>query len=97
MNSELTFKKLKSTFVVAVFMILMMITLNKYFSGIVIAKLPFIPFRLISGLTHRGIEGEDYTECSFIFIYILTGMIFKNNIEKIFDLKAPPNPYNPWE
>ena len=78
-------------------MIVMMISLNKYFYGIVFAKLPFIPFRLISGLTHWGLDGDDYTECSFIFIYILTGMIFKFNIEKIFDLKPPPNPYNPWE
>lgn len=71
---------MKSNFVIAGFMILAMIVLNKYYSGIVLAKLPFEPFWLIKGLSHRGIEGSDLTDCSFVFIYVLIGMIFRQNV-----------------
>ena len=30
------------------------------FEGVVAAKLPFEPFKLITGMTHYGIEGESY-------------------------------------
>ena len=73
-------KKFKSTFIIGFLMIGSIIYLNKQFGGIVAGKLPFEPFSLIRGITHRGIQGTDYTQFSFMFIYILTGMIFKNNV-----------------
>ena len=54
--------------------------LNKKFKNIVIAKLPFEPFRFVRGITHRGLTGDDYTDCSFIFIYIITGIVLRTNI-----------------
>lgn len=54
-----------------------MIVLNRYYSGIVLAKLPFEPIWLVKGISHRGIEGSDLTDCSFVFIYVLTGMVFR--------------------
>ena len=44
------------------------------FEGRVVAKLPFVPIGLFQGLSHRGLTGDDYTECSFIFLYILCTM-----------------------
>lgn len=44
------------------------------FDGRVVAKLPFVPLSYIQGLSHRNLLGEDYTECSFIFLYILCTM-----------------------
>lgn len=44
------------------------------FDGRVVAKLPFIPLSYIQGLSHRNLLGEDYTDCSFIFLYILCTM-----------------------
>ena len=38
---------------------------NSY-SGVVVARLPFTPFRFLQGLTHRNLEGEDFTECSVL-------------------------------
>lgn len=38
------------------------------------AKLPFVPLSYIQGLSHRNLLGEDYTDCSFIFLYILCTM-----------------------
>lgn len=31
-----------------------------------------------------GLIGEDYTECSYLFIYIVSSYIFRTNIQKIF-------------
>jgi len=44
------------------------------FEGRVVAKLPFVPIGLFQGLSHRGLAGDDYTDCSFIFLYILCTM-----------------------
>ena len=39
-----------------------------------VAKLPFEPIGLIQGLSHRNLLGEDFTDCSFIFLYVLCTM-----------------------
>lgn len=44
------------------------------FDGRVVARLPFLPISWIQGLSHRNLPGDDYTECSFIFLYILCTM-----------------------
>lgn len=48
--------------------------LSYRFDGRVVAKLPFIPLSYIQGVSHRNLLGEDYTDCSFIFLYILCTM-----------------------
>ena len=88
-NTELTMKKFKATVLVGILMIVTLTTMNKNFYGIVVAKLPFVPFSLISKLSHRGLEGEDYTDCSSLFIYILSGIVFRTNIQKIFGFETP--------
>lgn len=47
---------------------------NFSFDGRVVAKLPFIPIGWIQGLSHRNLIGDDYSDCSFIFLYILCTM-----------------------
>lgn len=44
------------------------------FDGRVVAKLPFTPLSYIQGLSHRNLLGDDTTDCSFIFLYILCTM-----------------------
>uniref|UniRef100_A0A3B4ZU39 Calcium load-activated calcium channel n=1 Tax=Stegastes partitus TaxID=144197 RepID=A0A3B4ZU39_9TELE len=66
-------------------------TVNKYwlsliFDGRVVAKLPFVPLSYIQGLSHRNLLGEDYTDCSFIFLYILCTMSIRQNIQKMLGL-----------
>ncbi|KAG5674267.1 hypothetical protein PVAND_004247 [Polypedilum vanderplanki] len=43
---------------------------NNIFDGKVVARLPFVPLSFIQGLSHRSLAGSDFTECSFIFLYI---------------------------
>lgn len=51
-----------------------LLNLNFSFDGRVVAQLPFVPVSWIHGLSHRNLSGQDYTECSFIFLYILCTM-----------------------
>ena len=44
------------------------------FDGRVVAKLPFVPILWFQGLSHLNLPGSDYTDCSFIFLYILCTM-----------------------
>ena len=44
------------------------------FDGRVVAKLPFVPHSWLQGLSHRNLMGNDFTDCSFIFLYILCTM-----------------------
>ncbi len=44
---------------------------NSRFSGSVVAKLPFYAPAFMHGLTHMGIEGKDFLDCSAAFFYVL--------------------------
>lgn len=59
---------------------------NNLFSGRVVAKLPFIPLGFIQGLSHRNLDGNDLTDCSFIFLYILCTMSIRQ-VNLILELK----------
>ena len=45
---------------VGLFTMVSMYLLNSYFYGLVIGKLPFVPFGMVSSMSHRGIDGEDW-------------------------------------
>ena len=55
---------------------------NSIFDGRVVAKLPFTPIYWIQGLSHRNLLGDDMTDCSSIFLYILCTMSIRQNIQK---------------
>ena len=40
------------------------------FDGRVVDKLPFLPIGLLQNLSHRNLVGDDFYDCSFIFVYI---------------------------
>ncbi|KAI8867742.1 hypothetical protein GQ42DRAFT_52131 [Ramicandelaber brevisporus] len=48
-----------------------------------VGKLPFEPFVTFHGITHRGLEGEDFTEMSAVFVFMLGGMVFRPLIQAI--------------
>lgn len=67
------------------------------FDGRVVAKLPFEPFGFVSGITHRNIPGNNMQECSFLFIYILSSLFFRNNIMKLAGVEQQQqNPFGDW-
>ncbi|CEM01727.1 unnamed protein product [Vitrella brassicaformis CCMP3155] len=53
------------------------------FEGIVVAKLPFEPPWFLHGLTHRGLVGQDYTDCSYSFLYVISTICLRINLQKL--------------
>jgi uncharacterized membrane protein (DUF106 family) len=82
-NRDLSMAKMKSMVAItAVFMMLLNV-FSSVFEGRVVAKLPFEPFSLIQGISHRGLPGTDFTDCSFIFLYIVCTTSVRQNIQKL--------------
>lgn len=83
-QKDLTQCKSKSMMMVAFLSMAVMFALNKFYSGKIVAKLPFEPIWMFKSLAHRGIEGDDFTDCGYIFLYILCNMSLKASIQKAF-------------
>ena len=45
--------------------------INSFFWNKVSAKLPFEPLGMVSGMSHRGLEGADMSQVSMTFLCIL--------------------------
>nr|XP_018670193.1 calcium load-activated calcium channel-like [Ciona intestinalis] len=82
-NRDLSAVRMKSMFAIGFCFTALLGTLSSVFEGRIVAKLPFVPLGLLQGLSHRGLMGNDYTDCSFIFLYILCTMSIRQNIQKL--------------
>uniref|UniRef100_A0A8C9DFL4 Calcium load-activated calcium channel n=1 Tax=Prolemur simus TaxID=1328070 RepID=A0A8C9DFL4_PROSS len=76
-NRDLSMVRMKSMFAIGFCFTALMGMFNSIFDGRVVAKLPFTPLSYIQGLSHRNLLGDDTTDCSFIFLYILCTIIFR--------------------
>eukprot|EP00911_Craspedida_sp_UC1_P000154 UC1_evm1s123 len=84
-NQEFTMYKMKRTFFISLGFFFLIPFMNSMFEGRgPVARLPFEPFGFITGLTHRGLEGDDYRDCSFLFIYVLLLVPARTAIQKFF-------------
>jgi len=81
-NRDMTLVKMKSMFAIGFAFTALLSMFNSIFDGRVVAKLPFTPIYWIQGISHRYIPGDDMTDCSFIFLYILCTMSIRQNIQK---------------
>ncbi|CAK9300165.1 unnamed protein product [Gordionus sp. m RMFG-2023] len=82
-NRDLTLVKMKSMFAIGFAFTALLSMFNSIFEGRVVAKLPFEPINWFRGLSHRNLAGADYTDCSFIFLYILCTMSIRQNVQKM--------------
>ena len=82
-NRDLSMVKMKSMFAIGFAFTALLSMFNSIFDGRVVAKLPFTPLSWLQGLSHRNLMGHDYTDCSFIFLYILCTMSIRQNIQKL--------------
>lgn len=82
-NRDLSLVKMKSMFAIGFAFTALLSMFNSIFDGRIVARLPFVPISWIQGLSHRNLPGDDYTECSFIFLYILCTMSIRQNIQKM--------------
>ena len=65
--------------------------LSTYLAEVVLFKLPFeVPFSFLRMWTHRGISSTDYSEVSYLPVYVLCGMLFTRLIRNYSGLEAAP-------
>jgi len=95
LNRDMSMSKMKSVFAVGVTMIGLFGIMNSTFDGKVVAKLPFEPILWITGLSHRNLPGSDYTDSAMMFIYVISSMSIRNNLQKILGT-TPPKGSSPF-
>lgn len=66
--------------------------INSYFWGKYSGTLPFEPFGMVAGMSHRGLEGEDMTQVSMTFLCILFSMGTRGMLGKITGSDGPRLP-----
>ena len=81
MGFEMMKIKFISMIIIGLFTFFFISLFNGLFQGIVVAKIPFVPFKLLRGLSHRGILSNDFTDCSFVFLYLLCNISFRPIIQ----------------
>ena len=67
-------KKTRGTLMVGAFTMITVGILNSQFSGMVAARLPFIPFKIFTNVTHYGIAGNDYRDTGTVFLFMVTNI-----------------------
>mmetsp|Transcript_9305 Transcript_9305/g.23732 ORF Transcript_9305/g.23732 Transcript_9305/m.23732 type:complete len:188 (+) Transcript_9305:154-717(+) len=82
-QKDLATIKMKSSFVVAALLFVGYKALSSHFDGVVVAKLPFEPFPFVRGMSHRGLAGDDFTDCSMAFLYAMCASSIRLNVAKL--------------
>ena len=67
-------RKGRTTLVIAVVMGISISLMGRAFSGVVIARLPFVPFKIFQNVTHYGLPGNDERECGMTFVFLLANV-----------------------
>ncbi len=57
--------------------------MSSYFGSTVVAQSPFEPISMLQAISHRGLEGDDYTQVGFAWIYMLCSMGTRPIISKL--------------
>jgi uncharacterized membrane protein (DUF106 family) len=95
---EMQMVRMKSTVFVGVILIGTFGLLNHLYEGQPVARLPFEPFSLLRSISHRGLSGNDFYQCSMTFLYVLCSVGIRANITKYLGF-TPANQGGPsmWE
>lgn len=88
-NRDLSLFKFKSGAVVAMVLFVVFGFLNSLFEGKAVAKLPFVPLRIVYKMSHRGLVGDDSTDCSMAFLYFLCSISIRTNLQKFLGFSPP--------
>lgn len=88
-SRDLSLFKFKSGAVVALVLFVVFGLLNSLFEGKVVAKLPFHPITIVRKMSHRGLKGDDSTDCSMAFLYLLCSISIRTNLQKFLGFSPP--------
>lgn len=82
----------KSNALVFVSLALAYALLSQFYHGVAVCRLPFLPFPLIRPITHLGLPGQDFTECSMTFLYSLCSLSVTQSVQKLFGFSTSITP-----
>jgi len=82
-SRDLSMFRMKSMLAIGFVFTALLSTFSSIFEGRIVAKLPFLPISWVQGISHRNLIGDDFTDCSFIFLYILCTMSLRQNLQKM--------------
>ncbi|XP_073277420.1 uncharacterized protein [Primulina huaijiensis] len=88
-SRDLSLFKFKSGAVVAMVLFMVFGLLNSLFEGKAVAKIPFTPIKLVQKMSHRGLLGDDMTDCSMAFLYLLCSISIRTNLQKFLGFSPP--------
>ena len=83
LGKEFSTMQFRSTFVVGILMMLVFAMMNRFFRGLVLARLPFVPVWPLKGLAHRGLTNPNMTDASASLIYVLSSLVFRQTIQRM--------------
>ncbi len=83
LHRQMTQRKWRMNMGSLAFSMLSMWFINSQYSGLIVAELPFEPWGMVSGMSHRSIEGENMKNVGMFFIYSLLLMSFRGTFSKL--------------
>ncbi|KAJ1744223.1 hypothetical protein LPJ68_000283 [Coemansia sp. RSA 1086] len=82
--------QMRTTVVVGLVQVAAIYLIGSWFSGRVVATLPFEPVSMFRSLTHRGLpEDAPPSACSATFVFIIGGLAFKAALDRYLQLGLP--------
>mmetsp|Transcript_22108 Transcript_22108/g.48518 ORF Transcript_22108/g.48518 Transcript_22108/m.48518 type:complete len:183 (-) Transcript_22108:298-846(-) len=94
-SRQLNFVKMKSSVVVMVTLTILYSLISSLYDGIPVGKLPFYPIGILKLLTHKGLPGDDLSDCSLGFLYLVCSICNRSNVQKLLG-NSPPRAANPF-
>lgn len=88
-NRDLMALKSRSGMLTALVHLVTFFNLKASYDGVVLARLPFEPFSMIAGMSHRNIPGSNFKDCGIIFIYMLCSLCIKPNLQHMLGHTPP--------
>jgi uncharacterized membrane protein (DUF106 family) len=88
MNAELMRVKLKGFLLTAVVSLGTIKLMGSFYNETLVAVLPFEPFSFIKNLTHSGLTDPKPRDCGYLFIYILSSVIFRSVVQHLLDFEG---------
>ena len=71
---------------------IMMYIVSTHLQGKIWTTLPFVPAGFVTGMSHRGLEGDNMQECSLTFLYVLITMALRGVFGKMTGSDGPRFP-----
>mmetsp|Transcript_33353 Transcript_33353/g.88248 ORF Transcript_33353/g.88248 Transcript_33353/m.88248 type:complete len:203 (+) Transcript_33353:206-814(+) len=94
-TKELFQMKFHSNLITAGILMVLYWGVTSSYTGTPVAVLPFEPLTMMRPLTHRGLTGDDFTQCSVALFYAMSSLAIKESVTRFMGLGIPPGIQSP--